>query len=273
MFYCTLKNKLNKENILIEVNKIYNENCLIGMKRVEDRSIDMILCDLPYGTTACKWDSVIPFDKMWEQYERIIKDNGIIALFGSEPFSTTLRMSNFAIYRYDWYWEKTKAGLYQHAKNRPMKAIETISIFSKAKWGHKSQVKNRMPYNPQGITSIGEKIVTKNFNAGGTVGERPNQIGKKYEAFTGFPNDVLKFANVIGKQALHPTQKPVDLLEFLIKSYTNEDDLVLDNCIGVGSTAIACINTNRKYIGFELDENYYNIAQKRIDDQYTIINK
>ena len=250
----------------IELNKIYNEDCLEGMKRIPDKSVDMILCDLPYGTTACKWDTIIPFEPLWAEYERIIKDNGIIALFGSEPFSTTLRMSNFKLYRYDWYWEKTKAGLYQHAKNRPMKAIETISIFSKAKWGHKSQVKNRMPYNPQGIRSIGEKTVTKNFNAGGIVGARPNQIGKKYEAFTGFPNDVLKFANITGKKAIHSTQKPAPLCEYLIKTYTDEGETVLDNCMGSGTTAIACLNTNRNFIGFELDKEYFDIANKRIEE-------
>lgn len=234
------------------------------MQKIDDKSIDMILCDLPYGTTACAWDSIIPFKPLWEHYNRIIKDNGIIALFGSEPFSTTLRNSQFNIYRYDWYWIKSKAGLYQHAKNRPMKAVETISIFSKAKWGHVSQVKNRMPYNPQGVVSSGKKIVTKNFNAGGTVGERPNQIGKEYESFTGFPNDVLYYQNIIGKQVIHSTQKPVDLCEYLIKTYTNENEIVLDNCIGSGTTAIAAINTNRNYIGFELDENYYQIAQDRI---------
>jgi len=224
----------------------------------------MILCDLPYGTTACKWDTVIPFEPLWEQYERIIKDNGIIALFGSEPFSTTLRMSNFKLYRYDWYWEKTKAGLYQHAKNRPMKAIETISIFSKAKWGHKSQVKNRMSYNPQGVTSVGNKIVTEGYNAGGVVGKRPNQVGKEYEAFTGFPNDVLRFANIWGKKTLHSTQKPVALCEYLIKTYTNECETVLDNCMGSGSTCVACKNTNRKYIGIELDDKYFDIACERL---------
>lgn len=249
----------------IEPNNIYLGDCLEIMPYMPDNSIDMILCDLPYGTTACKWDSVIPFEPLWEQYERIIKDNGIIALFGSEPFSTTLRMSNFELYRYDWYWKKTKAGLYQHAKNRPMKAIETISIFSKAKWGHKSQVKNRMPYNPQGITSVGNKIVTENYNAGGVVGKRPNQVGKEYEAFTGFPNDVLKFANVCGKKTLHPTQKPVELLEYLIKTYTNEGETVLDNCMGSGSTIVACINTNRQYIGIEKEPKYFEISKKRIE--------
>jgi len=246
--------------------KLLKGDCLELMKDIPDESVDMILCDLPYGTTACKWDTIIPFDLLWEQYERVIKDNGIIALFGSEPFSTTLRISNFKLYRYDWYWEKTKAGLYQHAKNRPMKAIETISIFSKAKWGHKSQVKNRMPYNPQGIRSIGEKTVTKNFNAGGIVGERPNQIGKKYEAFTGFPNDVLKFSNIIGKQAIHPTQKPVALLECLIKTYTNENETVLDNTMGSGSTGVAAVNLNRDFIGYELDQDYFDIATKRINE-------
>ena len=241
-------------------------DCLELMKDIPDESVDMILADLPYGTTACKWDTIIPFESLWAEYERIIKDNGIIALFGSEPFSTTLRMSNFKLYRYDWYWEKTKAGLYQHAKNRPMKAIETISIFSKAKWGHKSQVKNRMPYNPQGIRSIGEKTVTKNFNAGGILGERPNQIGKKYEAFTGFPNDVLKFANITGKKAIHSTQKPVPLCEFLIKTYTDEGDTVLDNVMGSGTTGVACLNANRNFIGMELDESYFKIAKERIMD-------
>ena len=248
--------------------QLYNGDCLKVMKNISDKSIDMILCDLPYGTTACKWDSVIPFDKLWEQYNRIIKDNGSILLFGTEPFSTKLRMSNFNDYRYDWYWEKSKPSLYQHAKNRPMRTIETISVFSHSKWGHKSQLKeNRMIYNPQGIKSVGEKIVTKNFNAGGIVSERPNQIGRKYEAFTGFPNDILKFNSITGKKCLHPTQKPVDLLEFLIKSYTFENDTVLDNCMGSGSTGVACKHLNRQFIGIELNEKYFEVAKKRIENE------
>jgi len=246
--------------------KLYNGDCLEVMKDIPDKSIDMILCDLPYGTTACKWDSIIDFKLLWEQYLRVIKDNGAILLFGSEPFSTLLRNSKIELYRYDWYWVKSKAGLYQHAKNRPMKAIETISVFSKAKWGHASQVTNRIPYYPQGVVSSGKKVVTKNFNAGGTVGERPNQIGKEYESFTGFPNDVLYYANVIGKQVIHSTQKPVNLCEYLIKTYTLENELVLDNCMGSGSTGVACINTNRNFIGIELDENYFNIAENRINN-------
>ncbi len=217
------------------------------------------------GTTACKWDSIIPLDEMWERINKLIKPNGAICLFGSEPFSTRLRISNFDNYRYDWYWKKTKPSLYQHAKNRPMRAIENVCVFSNSKWGHKSQLKDRrMEYNPQGISSAGIKTVTKNFNAGGVVGERPNQVGRQYEAFTGFPNDVLEFKSITGKKCLHPTQKPVALLEYLIKTYTDEGGLVLDFTMGSGSTGVACINLNRRFIGIELDENYFTIAKNRI---------
>jgi site-specific DNA-methyltransferase (adenine-specific) len=226
----------------------------------------MILTDPPYGTTACNWDSVIPFNLMWEKINNLYNNGSSCLLFGSEPFSTKLRCSNFNNYRYDIYWIKTKASLYQHAKNRPMKQLETISVFSPYKWGHISQVKDRMNYYPQGIRSSGIKTVTKNYNAGRTVGERKNQIGKKYESFTGFPTDVLFFSNVIGKKAIHPTQKPVDLLEYLIKTYTNEGDTVLDFTMGSGSTGVACLNTNRNFIGIELDQKYYNIAKTRLQE-------
>ena len=228
--------------------------------------MDAVICDPPYGTTACKWDTVIPFDEMWNRLNKLIKPTGAIALFATEPFATKLRMSNLDNYRYDWYCIKTKPSLYQHAKNRPMRAVENACVFSKSKWGHKSQLRDkRMEYNPQGISSIGVKTVTKNFNAGGVVGERPNQIGKQYEAFTGFPTDVLEFKSITGKSCLHPTQKPVDLLEYLIRTYTNENDLVLDFTMGSGSTGVACINTNRKFIGVEINEKYFNIAEDRIE--------
>ena len=253
--------------IILEINKIYNEDCLEGMKRIDDKSIDMILCDLPYGNfTACKWDTIIPFDRLWEQYDRIIKDSGIIALFGSQPFTTAIISSNLKMFKYCWYWKKSKPNGWQHSKNKPMTAIEEICIFSKAPMGHISQLGDkRMRYNPQGITSIGNKKVTAVAH-GIMMGARPNQIGKEYEAFTGFPHNVLEYTNVIGKQALHPTQKPTDLLEYLINTYTYENEIILDNCMGSGSTAIACINTNRNYIGFELDNTYFEIAKKRIED-------
>ena len=251
-----------------EEYKLYNGDCLTVMDKLIEQGVkvDAVICDPPYGTTACKWDIVIPFDEMWNRLNKLIKPTGAIALFATEPFATKLRMSNLDNYRYGWYCIKTKPSLYQHAKNRPMRAVENACVFSKSKWGHKSQLKDkRMEYNPQGISSIGVKTVTKNFNAGGVVGERPNQIGKQYEAFTGFPNDVLEFKSITGKSCLHPTQKPVDLLEYLIKTYTNENDLVLDFTMGSGSTGVACLNTNRKFIGIEIDENYFNIAKDRIE--------
>ena len=251
-----------------EEYKLYNGDCLAVMDKLIEQGVkvDAIITDPPYGTTACKWDTVIPFDEMWNRLNKLIKPTGAIALFATEPFATKLRMSNLNNYRYDWYCIKTKPSLYQHAKNRPMRAVENACVFSKSKWGHKSQLKdNRMEYNPQGISSIGVKTVTKNFNAGGVVGERPNQIGKQYEAFTGFPTDVLEFKSITGKSCLHPTQKPVDLLEYLIRTYTNENDLVLDFTMGSGSTGVACINTNRKFIGVEINEKYFNIAKDRIE--------
>jgi site-specific DNA-methyltransferase (adenine-specific) len=251
-----------------EEYKLYNGDCLTVMDKLIEQGVkvDAVICDPPYGTTACKWDIVIPFDEMWNRLNKLIKPTGAIALFATEPFATKLRMSNLDNYRYDWYCIKTKPSLYQHAKNRPMRAVENACVFSKSKWGHKSQLKDkRMEYNPQGISSIGIKTVTKNFNAGGVVGERPNQIGKQYEAFTGFPTDVLEFKSITGKSCLHPTQKPVDLLEYLIRTYTNENDLVLDFTMGSGSTGVACINTNRKFIGVEINEKYFNIAKDRIE--------
>lgn len=251
-----------------EEYKLYNGDCLAVMDKLIEQGVkvDAVITDPPYGTTACKWDTVIPFDEMWNRLNKLIKPTGAIALFATEPFATKLRISNFDNYKYDWYCIKTKPSLYQHAKNRPMRAIENVCVFSKSKWGHKSQLKDkRMEYNPQGISSIGVKTVTKNFNAGGVVGERPNQIGKQYEAFTGFPNDVLEFKSITGKSCLHPTQKPVDLLEYLVKTYTNEDELVLDFTMGSGSTGVACINTNRKFIGIELDKHYFEIAKDRIE--------
>lgn len=251
-----------------EEYKLYNGDCLAVMDKLIEQGVkvDAVITDPPYGTTACKWDIVIPFDEMWNRLNKLIKPTGAITLFATEPFATKLRMSNLDNYRYDWYCIKTKPSLYQHAKNRPMRAVENACVFSKSKWGHKSQLKDkRMEYNPQGISSIGVKTVTKNFNAGGVVGERPNQIGKQYEAFTGFPNDVLEFKSITGKSCLHPTQKPVDLLEYLIRTYTNENDLVLDFTMGSGSTGVACINTNRKFIGVEINEKYFNIAKDRIE--------
>ena len=249
----------------LDINKIYQGDCLELMNGIQDKSIDMIFCDLPYGTTECSWDKVISFECLWEQYERVIKDNGAIVLTASQPFTTYLISSNIDMFKYCWYWLKTKPNGWQDAKNRPMAKVEEVCVFSKAPMGHKSQLGDRrMVYNPQGVKPVGKKKVTEVAH-GRMMGARPNQVGKEYEAFTGFPHNVLEYPNVIGKQTLHPTQKPVALFEYLIKTYTNEGEVVLDNCIGSGTTAIACINTNRNFIGIELQEEYYKLAINRVN--------
>ena len=241
-------------------------DCLEKMKDIPDKSIDMILCDLPYGKTACKWDTIIPFEPLWEQYKRIIKDNGAIVLTASQPFTSALVMSNVKMFKYCWYWKKSKPNGWQHSKNRPMTAIEEVCVFSKSPTGHISQLGDRrMMYIPQGVSGAGVKTVKEVWH-GRSMGARPNQIGKQYEAQTGFPNNVLEYNNVTGKKAVHPTQKPVALLEYLIKTYTLEWETVLDNCMGSGSTGVACKNLNRNFIGIELDPEYFKIAEKRINE-------
>ena len=240
--------------IEIELNKIYNEDCLEGMKRIPDKSVDMILCDLPYGTTACKWDEIIPFEPLWEQYERVIKDNGAIVLFGSEPFSSKLRMSNIKNYKYDWIWDKNKGSNYASAKYMPLKIHETISVFSK---GNK-----RVDYYP--VMREGKMRNKKSYSKGGGVYGSLKSDGKDNYNNLYYPVSILNYSNASQKGKVHPTQKPVPLFEYLIKTYTNEGETVLDNCMGSGTTAISCLNTNRNFIGFEMDENYFNIATNRI---------
>ena len=255
----------NKNKIMIERNTLINGDCLEVMKDIKDHSVDMILCDLPYGTTDCKWDSVISFDKLWKEYKRIIKDNGAIALFGSEPFSSYLRMSNIDNYKYDWIWSKTNTTGFQHAKNMPLKDYEIISIFSKASMGHVSLLGNkRMEYNPQGVIRINKLSHASSNQWGGIIGKRPSHKETFITEYTNYPKMTLRFSK--DKVNLHPTQKPIALLEYLIKTYSNEGDLVLDNCMGSGSTCVACKNTNRDYIGIELDKKYYDIAVDRVNN-------
>lgn len=237
-------------------------DCLELMKDIPDGSIDMILCDLPYGTTACKWDTVIPFEPLWEQYNRIIKDNGAIVLFGSEPFSSALRMSNIKHFKYDWIWEKTRTVGFLNAKNAPLKRHEIVSVFSLGSTANCS--KNRMEYNPRGLIEINQKRKSVSQSGDTVVGSRPSR-NKDYVAnYTGYPDTVLRFSNEAKQK--HPTQKPVALLEYLIKTYTNEGDVVLDNCMGSGSTCVACVNTGRHYIGFEKEPKYFDIACQRLDE-------
>ena len=243
----------------MELNKIYNEDCLEGMKRVPDKSVDMILADLPYGTTACKWDTIIPFEPLWEQYERIIKDNGAIVLTASQPFTSVLVMSKLSLFKYEWIWEKSRTVGFLNAKNAPLKKHESILVFSKGATANGS--KRNMKYYPQGLVTINE--VRKSPESRGIVGSRPSRKGEYVSKNKGYPSSVLKIKNE--KKQEHPTQKPLDLFEYLINTYTREGETVLDNCMGSGTTAIACLNTNRNFIGFELDENYFNIANERIE--------
>lgn len=238
--------------------EIYNGDCIEIMKEIPDRSIDLILCDLPYGTTKCSWDIIISFDDLWKQYKRIIKDNGAIVLFGQEPFSSLLRTSNLDMYRYDIYWEKERLTNIMQVKKRVGKTIETISVF----------YKNQPTYNPQMIKYDGKprSNKVKNGKLGKLVDDNNDKSVREY-VDTGyrFPTQVWKFKRDTLTSNLHPTQKPVALLEELIKTFSNEGDTVLDNCMGSGSTGVACINTNRNFIGIELNEKYFNIATERIN--------
>ena len=237
--------------------KLLNGDCLEVMKTIKDHSVDLILCDLPYGTTACKWDNIIPFDKLWEQYNRIIKDNGAIVLFGSEPFSSQLRLSNLKNYKYDLYWKKEKPTNFMQLKRRPGKLTENICVF----------YNKQCTYNPQMVKYEGKLV--KNSPKGKFNSVVSAQLNKQIIPYndTGYryPNDILEFNRVLLRQYVHPTQKPIPLLEYLIKTFSNEGDLVLDNFMGSGSTGVACKNTNRNFIGIELDKNYFEIAKKRID--------
>ena len=235
--------------------ELWNGDCLELMKDIPDKSIDMILCDLPYGTTQCKWDIIIPFDKLWEQYNRVIKDNGAIVLFGSEPFSSNLRLSNIKNYKYDWYFIKEKGKGHLNAKKQPLRSVENICVFYKKQPIYNPQFKPGLPYTKVNCSK-------NKFNKGvyGKTNESYDSInvdGKRY------PTTDLYFTSV--QRTIHPSQKPVALLEYLVKTYTNEGETVLDNCMGSGSTGVACVNTNRKFIGIELNKNYFNIAKQRIE--------
>ncbi len=235
----------------LELNRIYQMDCLEGMKLLPEKSIDMILCDLPYGTTRNKWDSIIPLEKLWEQYERIIKDNGAIVLTAQTPFDKVLGASNLRLLKYEWIWEKNIATGHLNAKKMPMKKHENVLVFYK-----------KMPtYNPQmteGKAYINKrKPLNDNGSNYGYI-ERTDTVNEGLR----YPLSVLEFDREVG---LHPTQKPVRLFEYLINTYTDEFDIVLDNCIGSGTTAVAATLSNRKWIGFELETEYIEVANKRLD--------
>jgi len=231
--------------------ELIHGDCLEEMKKIPDGSIDLVLTDPPYGTTACKWDTVIPLEPMWEQYKRIIKDNGAIVLTASQPFTSALVMSNIKMFKYCWYWDKVRGSNFATINIRPFNSCEEIAVFY-----------NKQPiYNPQ--KEAGKPYTQKQ----GYVGEAKQTGLHKKEVITvnngdRFPLSILRFSKESG---LHPTQKPVALFEYLIKTYTNEGDLVLDNCAGSGTTGVACKNLNRNFIGIELDKTYFEIAKQRIE--------
>ena len=233
--------------------KLMQGDCLKLMKDIPDKSIDMILCDLPYGTTKNKWDSIIPFDLLWGGYKRIIKDNGVVALFCDGLFMCNLILSNQKMWRYNLIWNKQRGCDFLNANIKPLKSHEEIAIFYKNKPVYNKQYWYSKPY---------EKV--KNGSLSNNYGFRKQAYSESIDGKRN-PLSILSFSR--DGNRLHPTQKPVALLEYLIKTYTNENDIVLDNCMGSGSTGIACINTNRKFIGIELDENYFKIAQDRIKER------
>ena len=235
---------------------LYRGDCLDVMKDIPDGSVDMILTDPPYGTTACKWDSIIPLEPMWEQLKRIIKPNGAIVMTASQPFTTLLIHSNLKGFKYCWYWEKEKAGNFQLAKKRAMKRIEDVCVF----------YEKQPNYNPHGLVKV-DRVIKNNTSKGGSMGHM-SSVDKRteyHQEFTNYPNDRINFSN---EKGLHESQKPVGLMEYLIKTYTNEGETVLDFTMGSGTTGVACGNLGRKFIGIELDREYYHIARKRIAEAY-----
>ena len=321
---------------------IYNENCLEGMKRLPDNSVDCIICDLPYNLTDCAWDkTAIDLPTMWEQFKRILKPYNSAVMFASGKFTHKLIASNYDWYKYKWIWVKNAPTMFVHAKNAPMRKFEEILIFSDGSINHTTCTTRRMKYNPQGLMSCeaicqngahntygdrpsqpvlrvndgekpsqlraggrGNKFIhnTDKVSAvslqggklrgnskeqsqvtayggklkgnlqrgkgefGSVVGERPSHVDYYIQEQTGYPSDVIEFGVVPNQQRKHPTQKPVDLLEYLIKTYTNEGETVLDATMGSGSTGVAAMNTGRNFIGFETEKNFYDIAKKRIDE-------
>lgn len=242
------------------------------MKTIPDGSVDMVLCDLPYGTTACLWDAVIPFNTLWEQYKRVLKPHKAVVLFGSQPFTTTMIASNLEWFKYEWVWMKNRPTNFAHAKNKPMKKHENICVFSNGTTVHASQSAIRMPYFPQGLKKMEPKEHERSEleNTDAFFSKRKSH-GKFVRENTGYPHSILEFSTE--QRGYHPTAKPVALLEYLIKTYTNEGETILDNTMGSGSTGVACVNTSRHFIGIEKEAKYFEIAQKRIAEAETTLFK
>lgn len=238
-------------------------DCLELMKDIPNGSIDMILCDLPYGTTACKWDTIIPFDKLWEQYERIIKQNGAIVLTASQPFTSALVMSNLDMFKYPIYWIKDKPSNFLMGKKQPLRYVEECLVFAKGTLNYNPQMQLREEKDKRKNKITSSLLKNENIGINEKTDKYQDRLKSGMNDFI-YPRNYQKFNN--RTDGLHPTQKPVALFEYLIKTYTNENDLVLDNCSGSGTTAIACLNTNRQFIVMEKEQKYYDIILKRVGD-------
>jgi len=246
------------------MNQIFCEDCLVGMKSISDKTIDMILTDLPYGTTQNKWDSVIPFDRLWEQYGRVIKNNGAIVLFCQQPFTTKLIESNLEMFRYEWIWDKILTTGFLNANRMPLRVHEDIAVFYKELPKYNPQYEVGKPSHSKGTAHKNKDV--RNCNYG-----RYESIDEKEDSTKKCPRTIIRFQKPHPSISVHPTQKPVELCEYLIRTYTDLGDVVLDSCMGSGTTGIACVNTERNFIGFETSEDYFEIAKKRIKDAETVI--
>ena len=240
----------------MEVNTITEGDCLQVMKGIPDKSVDMILCDLPYGTTACKWDTIIPFEPLWEQYKRIIKDNGAIVLTASQPFTSALVMSNVKMFKYEWIWDKVKPSTFLNAKRQPLMKHESIVVFSDGKFPdyYPIKTKGRMRNKTPNRAEVKREQVYRNLD-----NKNIENVNDSY-----YPKSIIEVSNASQRGKLHPTQKPVALFEYLIKTYTNEGDLVLDNCAGSGTTGVACQNLKRNFILIEQEPEYVEICKNRL---------
>ena len=239
------------------MNKLFLGDCLEIMSTIEPKSVSMVLCDLPYGITSNKWDSIIPFDELWQNYDRVCKENAVIALFASQPFSSAIVMSNPKMFKHEWIWIKNRGSNFANTVREPMKEHEHILIFSKGKWTYNKQMQERTGGGLSRVQYNLDNRVAKSDNYQKFTKSNKNQGELRV------PSSWQKFNCEVG---LHPTQKPVSLCEYLIKTYTNEGDLVLDNCMGSGTTGVACKNLHRDFIGIEKEEKYFEIAKKRIED-------
>lgn len=251
--------------------KLIQGDCLDKMKDIPDSSIDLILTDSPYGSTSCKWDVIIPFEPMWKHLKRIIKPNRAIVLFGQEPYSSLLRTSNISWFKYDWYWKKSRPSGFVNAKLKPLKDIEIISVFSSGTTANRS--KTNMIYFPQGLKKINKKWSRpKLYESGeGVNPTRKSHTLKRIIEYENYPRQILEYKNH-NKNQLHPTQKPVALMEYFIKTYSNEGETLLDFTMGSFTTAIACLNLKRNFVGIELEDNYFKVGKQRVKEHLKTLN-